>query len=204
VFYGSILEDCGAAWRGKARLTRGGRDPARAEAELVNQTMAGANPDDSDSPDSQMRPYHRARRCSQPAFDVKRITINKLGRLALKQHKDFAQDYGRAKRTCGAMMGPLASHHLEDTSAPRRPSGLSLRATFQRGREPEVGEHIERTVGARTIKWTISEIFKDHSSRQGTVVFTVKVDETEEGQPEMNETRETPATIETGRDPQSS
>jgi hypothetical protein len=75
-------------------------------------------------------------------------------------------------------------------------------ATIQRGREPEVGEHIERTVGARTIKWTISEIFKDHSSQQG--IFSVKVDETEEGKPEMNETRDTPAAIETGRDPQSS
>jgi hypothetical protein len=60
-------------------------------------------------------------------------------------------------------------------------------ATYQRGREPVVGEHIERSVGERTIKWTISEIFKDHSSRQGTVVFTVRVDETEEGEPEMNE-----------------
>ena len=66
-------------------------------------------------------------------------------------------------------------------------AGYHYVATSQRGREPVVGEHIERTVGERTIKWTISEIFKDHSSRQGTLVFTVRVDETEEGQPEMNE-----------------
>jgi hypothetical protein len=44
--------------------------------------------------------------------------------------------------------------------------GYHYVATFQRGREPEVGAHIERTVGDRTIKWTISEIFKDRSSRQ--------------------------------------
>jgi hypothetical protein len=66
-------------------------------------------------------------------------------------------------------------------------AGYHYVATYQRGREPVLGEHIERTVGDRTIKWTISEISKDHSSRQGTVVFTVRVDETEEGQPEMNE-----------------
>ena len=65
-------------------------------------------------------------------------------------------------------------------------AGYHYVATYQRGREPVVGEHIERTVGDRTIKWTISEIFKDHSSRQGTVVFTVRVDETEEGRPEVN------------------
>jgi hypothetical protein len=83
-------------------------------------------------------------------------------------------------------------------------AGYHYVATFQRGREPEAGEHIERTVGDRTIKWTISEIFKDHSSRQGTVIFTVKVDETEEGQPEMNEARKIPEAVDTGRGPQSS
>ena len=79
------------------------------------------------------------------------------------------------------MMGALtrvwidASHHLEDTP------------TYQRGREPVVGEHIERTVDERTIKWTISEISKDPSSIAGTAVFTVRVDETEEGRSEGNE-----------------
>jgi hypothetical protein len=47
-------------------------------------------------------------------------------------------------------------------------------ATYQRGRAPIVGEYIERTVGERTIKWTISEIFKNPSSIAGTAVFTVR------------------------------
>jgi hypothetical protein len=65
-------------------------------------------------------------------------------------------------------------------------AGYHYVATFQRGRAPIVGEHIERTVGERTIKWTISEIFKGPSSIAGMAVFTVRVDETEEGRPEGN------------------
>jgi hypothetical protein len=62
--------------------------------------------------------------------------------------------------------------------------GYHYVATHQRGRVPEVGEHIERAAADRTIKWTISEIFHDHSSRGGLAVFTVRVDETEEGRTE--------------------
>ena len=59
-------------------------------------------------------------------------------------------------------------------------AGYHYVATHQRGRAPSVGEQIELVVQQRTIKWCISEIFKDHSTRSGTDVFTVRVDETEE------------------------
>jgi hypothetical protein len=61
-------------------------------------------------------------------------------------------------------------------------AGYHYVATHQRGRAPIVGEQIERTVGERTVKWTISEIFKDASCRPETAV---RVDETEEVRPEI-------------------
>jgi hypothetical protein len=60
-------------------------------------------------------------------------------------------------------------------------AGYHYVATHQRGRSPSVGEQIELVVQNRTIKWSISEIVKDHSTRSGTDVFTVRVDETKEG-----------------------
>jgi hypothetical protein len=59
-------------------------------------------------------------------------------------------------------------------------AGYHYVATHQRGRAPIVGEQIELVVQKRKIKWSVSEIFKDHSTRSGTDVFTVRVDETEE------------------------
>jgi hypothetical protein len=64
-------------------------------------------------------------------------------------------------------------------------AGYHYVTTYQRGRAPIVGEKIERKVGEQTIKWTISEIFKEASSRPGTAVFTVRVDETEEARSEI-------------------
>jgi len=52
-------------------------------------------------------------------------------------------------------------------------------ATQQRGRAPAAGEEIELVVEKRMVKWTIAEIVKEHSTRGGIDVFTVKVDETE-------------------------
>ena len=46
-------------------------------------------------------------------------------------------------------------------------AGYHYVATHQRGRAPGVGEHIERAVDGRTIKWTVSEIIEDHLSRSG-------------------------------------
>jgi hypothetical protein len=55
--------------------------------------------------------------------------------------------------------------------------GYHYVAAHQKGRAPIVGEHIELVVDGRTINWTVVEIFKDHSTRQGIDVFTVRVDE---------------------------
>jgi hypothetical protein len=52
-------------------------------------------------------------------------------------------------------------------------------ATHQKGRPPAVGEQIELVVEGQTITWTIAEISKDHSTREGIEVFTVRVDQTE-------------------------
>jgi hypothetical protein len=51
-------------------------------------------------------------------------------------------------------------------------------ATEQRGWVPVLGEQVKLVVEGRTVKWTIVDIFKDHSTREGRDVFTVKVDET--------------------------
>lgn len=56
--------------------------------------------------------------------------------------------------------------------------GYHYLATEQRGWAPIVGEQVKLVVEGRTVKWTIVEIFKDHSTRGGIDVFTVKVDET--------------------------
>jgi hypothetical protein len=58
-------------------------------------------------------------------------------------------------------------------------AGYHYVATDQRGRAPSVGEQIELVVDGRTVKWTIAEIFRDHSTREGRDVFSVRVDETE-------------------------
>lgn len=57
-------------------------------------------------------------------------------------------------------------------------AGYHYVATHQKGRAPSVGEQIELAVEGRTVKWTIAEIFKDHSTKDGIGVFTVRVDET--------------------------
>ena len=40
-------------------------------------------------------------------------------------------------------------------------------------------EQIKLAVEGRELKWTVAEIFKDHSAMAGIDVFTVRVDETE-------------------------
>jgi hypothetical protein len=59
--------------------------------------------------------------------------------------------------------------------------GYHYVATHQKGRAPFVGEQIESVVDGRTINWTVVEIFKDHLTKQGIEVFTVRVDESEGG-----------------------
>ena len=59
-------------------------------------------------------------------------------------------------------------------------TGYHYAATHQRGYAPSVGEEIEFAIEERLVKWTIAEIFKDHSTRAGMDVFTVRVDETEQ------------------------
>ena len=56
--------------------------------------------------------------------------------------------------------------------------GFHYLTTEQRGWAPSVGEEVKLVVEGRTVKWTIVEIFKDHSTREGIDVFSVKVDET--------------------------
>jgi hypothetical protein len=58
-------------------------------------------------------------------------------------------------------------------------AGYHYAATHRRGRAPSVGEQLELVAEERTVTWTIAEIFKDHSTRAGMDVFTVRVDETE-------------------------
>jgi hypothetical protein len=57
--------------------------------------------------------------------------------------------------------------------------GYHYVATHQKGRAPIVGERIESTAEGRAISWTVVEIFKDHLTKQGVEVFTVRVDESE-------------------------
>ena len=58
-------------------------------------------------------------------------------------------------------------------------AGYSYVATHQRGRATSVGEQIEIVVEGRTVSWTVAEVTKDHSTKGGKDVFTVRVDETE-------------------------
>jgi len=57
-------------------------------------------------------------------------------------------------------------------------TGYHYAATLQKGYAPTVGEEVDLADGER-IKWTVAEIFKDHSTRARIDVFTVRVDETE-------------------------
>ena len=59
--------------------------------------------------------------------------------------------------------------------------GYHYTATYQKGRAPIVGEQIESVADGRAIIWIVAEIFKDHSTRGGVDVFTVRVDETDVG-----------------------
>jgi hypothetical protein len=74
----------------------------------------------------------------------------------------------------------MAHCNLKDNAEALGTGGLSYVATHQRGRAPSVGEQIELVVQKRKIKWSVSEIFKEHSTRSGTDLFTVRVEETEE------------------------
>lgn len=56
--------------------------------------------------------------------------------------------------------------------------GYHYLATEQKGWTPSVGEQVKLVVEERMVTWTIAEIFKDHSTREGIDVFTVRVDET--------------------------
>jgi hypothetical protein len=57
-------------------------------------------------------------------------------------------------------------------------AGYHYVATHQKGWTPSVGEQIELVVEGQPVKMTIAETFKDHSTREGIDVFTVRVDET--------------------------
>jgi hypothetical protein len=59
----------------------------------------------------------------------------------------------------------------------RRPEGAAHEyvTTYRRGRAPIVGEEIEIVVQERMVKWTVTDVVKDHSTR--VEVFTVRVDE---------------------------
>jgi hypothetical protein len=56
--------------------------------------------------------------------------------------------------------------------------GYHYLATEQKGWAPSVGEQVKLVVEERMVTRTIAEIFKDHSTREGIDVFTVRVDET--------------------------
>jgi hypothetical protein len=56
--------------------------------------------------------------------------------------------------------------------------GYHYLATEQKGWAPSVGEQVKLVVEGRMVNWTIAEVFKDHSTREGIDVFTVRVDET--------------------------
>ena len=58
-------------------------------------------------------------------------------------------------------------------------AGYHYVATHQRGRAPSVGEQLELAADERKVKWTVTEVFKDHSTKAGTDVFTVRLDESE-------------------------
>jgi len=57
--------------------------------------------------------------------------------------------------------------------------GYHYVSTHQKGRAPIVGEQLESMADGRAINWTVAEIFKDHSTKAGIDVYTVRVDETE-------------------------
>jgi hypothetical protein len=63
--------------------------------------------------------------------------------------------------------------------------GYHYVATHQKGRAPVVGEQIASTADRPATSWTVAEIFKDHSTKAGIDVFTVRVDETEGGSPHV-------------------
>lgn len=56
-------------------------------------------------------------------------------------------------------------------------AGYHYVVTHQSRRAPNVGEQIELVVEGCSVKWSIAEIFKDHLSREGMEVFTVRADE---------------------------
>jgi hypothetical protein len=56
-------------------------------------------------------------------------------------------------------------------------AGYHYVATHQGRRAPSLGEQIELVVAGCSVKWSIAEIFKDHLSREGSEVFTVRADE---------------------------
>jgi hypothetical protein len=56
-------------------------------------------------------------------------------------------------------------------------AGYHYVSTHQKGWPPSVGEKVEFIV-AGTVKMTITETFKDRSTKEGIDVFTVRIDET--------------------------
>src|SRR5215469_15742885 len=52
-------------------------------------------------------------------------------------------------------------------------------ATHKRGRAPSVGESIDLSIGEHQMRFTVTEVFKQHLAKDGFEVFTVMVDETE-------------------------
>jgi hypothetical protein len=58
-------------------------------------------------------------------------------------------------------------------------TGYHYSATHKRGRAPSVGESIDISIGERQMRFTVTEVFKQHLAKDGFEVFTVMVDETE-------------------------
>ena len=58
-------------------------------------------------------------------------------------------------------------------------AGYHYSATHKRGRAPSVGESIDLSIGERQMRFTVTEVFKQHLAKGGFEVFTVMVDETE-------------------------
>ena len=56
-------------------------------------------------------------------------------------------------------------------------AGYHYAATEQKGWAPSVGEKIKVVVAGQTTWCVVAEISKDHSTRNGIDVFTVRVDE---------------------------
>jgi hypothetical protein len=60
--------------------------------------------------------------------------------------------------------------------------GYHYAGTQQTGRPPVVGDKGKVTIDGQRIRWAVAEVFKDHKTRSGAEVFTVRVEEIKSGQ----------------------